>query len=86
MPFVWHCKISIDLQIIIYITLAFFHSLGRTPVLRDNDDDDDDDELFFWLTAEKHLALFPAETIFRDPHHRESPTCHITNLSAGLAE
>ena len=30
---------------------------------------DDDDELFLW-----RLALFPAGTIVRDPHHRESPT------------
>ena len=22
-----------------------------------------------WLTAERRLALFPAGTIFRDPHH-----------------
>ena len=27
------------------------------------------------LTGERHLALFPAGTIVRDPHHRESPTC-----------
>ena len=27
-----------------------------------------------WLTDEKRLALFPAGTIIRDPHHRESPT------------
>ena len=27
-----------------------------------------------WLTDERRLALFPAETIVRDPHHRESPT------------
>ena len=34
------------------------------------------DELFFvvWLTDERRLALFPAGTIVRDPHHRESPT------------
>ena len=25
-----------------------------------------------WLTNERHLALFPAGTIVRDPHHRES--------------
>ena len=29
---------------------------------------------FVWLTDERRLALFPAETIFRDPHHRESLT------------
>ena len=27
-----------------------------------------------WLTDEKRLALFPAGTNVRDPHHRESPT------------
>ena len=27
-----------------------------------------------WLTDEMPLALFPAGTIVRDPHHRESPT------------
>ena len=27
-----------------------------------------------WLTDERHLALFPAGTIVRDPPHRESPT------------
>ena len=27
-----------------------------------------------WLTDERHLALFPAGTIVRDPHHRESLT------------
>ena len=26
-----------------------------------------------WLTDERRLALFPARTIVRDPHHRESP-------------
>ena len=27
-----------------------------------------------WLTDERHLALFPAGTTVRDPHHHESPT------------
>ena len=27
-----------------------------------------------WLTDERHLAIFPAGTIVRDPYHRESPT------------
>ena len=27
-----------------------------------------------WLTNEQRLVLFPAGTIIRDPHHRESPT------------
>ena len=26
-----------------------------------------------WLTDERHLALFPAGTIVKDPHHLESP-------------
>ena len=36
---------------------------------------DDDDELFlcYGLTDERHLVLFPAGTIVRNPHHRESP-------------
>ena len=33
-----------------------------------------------WLTNERRLALFPAGTIVRDPHHRESPT----HLEQGL--
>ena len=41
--------------------------------------DDDDGEWWWivfvvWLTDERRLALFPARTIARDPHHRESPT------------
>ena len=27
-----------------------------------------------WLTDKRRLALFPAGTILRDPHHRESLT------------
>ena len=27
-----------------------------------------------WLTDERRIALFPAETIVRDPHNRESST------------
>ena len=27
-----------------------------------------------WLTNERRRALFPGETIVRDPHHHESPT------------
>ena len=27
-----------------------------------------------WLTDERCLALFQVVTIFRDPHHHESPT------------
>ena len=46
-------------------------------------DYDDDEELFFvvWLTNERHLALFPFGTIFRDPHHHESPTCRKQGLN-----
>ena len=29
-----------------------------------------------WLTDEKRIALFPAETIFKDPYHHESLTRH----------
>ena len=51
-------------------------------VLDDDDDDDDDDDtgdddeilLLVWLTNEKRLPLFPAETIFRYRHHRKSLT------------
>ena len=28
-----------------------------------------------WLTDGRRFALFPAGTIVKDPHHRESPTC-----------
>ena len=35
----------------------------------------DDDELVLWYGwPTKGVALFPAVTIVRDPHHRESPT------------
>ena len=41
------------------------------------------DELFFvvWLTNERHLALFPAGTIVRDPRHLESATHHKQDLN-----
>ena len=42
---------------------------------------DDDDYSVAWLTDERGLALFPAGTILRDSHHRESPTCHEQNLN-----
>ena len=39
------------------------------------DDDDVDDELFLWYGwPTKGVALFPAGTIFRDPHEQDS-TC-----------
>ena len=40
----------------------------------------DDDELFLWcwptegVMVGRRKALFPAGSIVRDPHHRESPT------------
>ena len=37
--------------------------------------------LVVWLTDERHLALFPAGTIVRDPHHRESPTRREQDLN-----
>ena len=48
----------------------------------DNEDDDDDDELFFGTVDDKRcLALFPAGTFVRDPHHRESSTHREQNLN-----
>ena len=38
-----------------------------------DDDHDDDDELFLWYDWPTK-GVQPAETIDRDPHHRESPT------------
>ena len=51
-----------------------------------NDDDDDDDELFLWHGWPKKglymcLALFPAGTIVRDPHHHKSLPCHKHDLN-----
>ena len=46
---------------------------GALRTVMMNDDDDD----FFCgmdVTDKRRLALFPAGTIVRDPHHRESPT------------
>ena len=34
-----------------------------------------------WLNDERRLALFPAWTIVRDPHHRESPTRREQDLN-----
>ena len=44
-----------------------------------------------WSTDERRLALFPARTIVRDPHHREYPARRAgfepaQNLSSGLVE
>ena len=47
-----------------------------------DDDDDDDDELFLWYGwPTKGVALFPAGTTVRDPHHRESPTRREQDLN-----
>ena len=34
-----------------------------------------------WLTSKRRLALFPAGTIVRDPHHRESSTSREQGLN-----
>ena len=34
-----------------------------------------------WLTDERHLVLFQAGTIVRDPHYHESPTCREQGLN-----
>ena len=34
-----------------------------------------------WLTDERRFALFPEGTLFRDPHHRKSPTRHEQGLN-----
>ena len=34
-----------------------------------------------WLTDERRLALFPAGTTVRDPHHGESLTHHEQDLN-----
>ena len=55
----------------------FLYSIkGRDLVFGDDGDDDDDDDdefLCSMVNRRKVLALFPAETIVRDPHHGESP-------------
>ena len=40
-------------------------------------------KLFFvvWLTDERHLALFPAEAIVRDPYHFETLAHHEQGLN-----
>ena len=46
---------------------------------------DDHDEWWIvfvvWLTEEKRLALFPAGTTIKDPHHRKSPTRRKQDLN-----
>ena len=39
-----------------------------------------------WLTDERRLALFPAGTTVRDPHHRESPTRREQGLNLRKTE
>ena len=34
-----------------------------------------------WLIDERHLSLFPAGTIVRDRHHRESSTRHEQDMN-----
>ena len=34
-----------------------------------------------WLTDERHLALFPAEAIVRDPYHFETLAHHKQGLN-----
>ena len=44
----------------------------------DEEDDDDNGELFLvWLIDKRHLALFRAETIVRDPYHHKSLTSSV---------
>ena len=43
--------------------------------------DDDDDVFVVWLTDKRGSALFPAGTIVRDPHHRESLTRREQDLN-----
>ena len=37
-----------------------------------------------WLTNDRRLALFPAGTIVRDLHHRESPTRREQGMNQGI--
>ena len=47
-------------------------SNNKWIMLTSDDDDDDDDELFLWYGWPMHgIALFPAGTTVRDPHHHE---------------
>ena len=48
-----------------------------------SDDDDEDDELFLWYgwPMKGIYALFPAETIVRDSHHRKSSTHRKQDLN-----
>ena len=57
-------------------------------MLKLNEKDDDEWWIAFvvWLTYEKRLVLFPAGTIARDPHRRESPTRRKQDLSCAEPE
>ena len=58
------------------------HSSYNSLLLNDDDDDDDVDDCFcVWLTDKRRLGLFPAGTIDRDPHHRESLTRREQDLN-----
>ena len=65
------------------LNLKTVFAVQYSPLPLAGDDDDDDDGFFFvvWLTDERRLASFPAETIVRDPHHRESPTRREQDLN-----
>ena len=66
------------------------HLLGYLKQSNDDDDDDDDNndnddddyELLLWHGWQtKRVVLFPAGTIVRDSHHRESQTRRKQDLS-----
>ena len=73
----WFFFLIIDLYFLIPAPIAQnFNDDG------DDDDDEDNGDFFVvWVINEKHLALFPAGAIVRDPHHRESPTRHRQDLN-----
>ena len=51
-------------------------------MVADDDDEDNDDEFFVVsLIDEMRLALFPAKTIVRDPHHCKFRTRHEQDLN-----
>ena len=57
-------------------------------VLKLNKNDDDEWWIVFvvWLTDKRRLVLFPAGTIARDPHRRESPTRRKQDFSCAEPE
>ena len=61
--------------------LKLLQRVSYIKILQDLSNDDDD-ELFLWYGwPTKGLALFPARTIARDPHHHESPTRREQDLN-----